>query len=103
MATSEQIAELRRLINESTTEVYSDGMLGTLIDSLGVNTAARNLWREKTARYADLVNVTEGNSKREMSTLHKHALDMVTYFDTVVSADVVAVTRRAGTRAIERP
>lgn len=34
-------------------------------------------WRVKAARFANLVDVTEGNASRAMSDLHEHALKMM--------------------------
>lgn len=45
-----------------------------------VDRAAVQGWRMKAAHYAGLVNITEGNASRNMSDLHKHALDMIQHF-----------------------
>lgn len=46
-----------------------------------LDAAALSGWRIKAAKLSDLVNVTEGNSSRAMSDLHKNALAMVKYYE----------------------
>jgi hypothetical protein len=60
-----------------------------------LNVVARDVWTEKAAAYADLVDVTEGGSTRKMGDLHEQALNMVGFFEE--KAPPVAVTGR-GTR-----
>ena len=62
--------------------LFSDEDIEDLLEQTGGNLdrAAYEGWRRKAAEYADLVNVTEGNSSREMSDLHEHALEMIAYY-----------------------
>jgi hypothetical protein len=102
MASAEQIAELRRLINEfETTEPWTDAALGARIDATDDITAlAATIWREKAATYAGLVDMKEGNSDRKLSQLYKQALDMSA---ALGGGDGAAGGRRpAMTRPIER-
>lgn len=58
-------------------------------------------WRRKAAAYANLVDTSEGTSKRAMSDLHKNALRMVeSLTDTSSSGSVAGRTR---SRQIVRP
>lgn len=66
-----------------------------------IDRAAVEGWRNKAAMYANLVNVTEGNASRQMSDLHKHALDMVKAFSTS-SSSLTAGRTRIG-RIVRRP
>lgn len=103
MATAEQVADLRRLIDEPTQDPYTDAILGVRIDAHGdedLRLLASTLWREKAARFAGLVDVQEGNSRRNLSQLYKHALEMAT---SLGGAEASLTTRRpARTRPIER-
>jgi hypothetical protein len=104
VATAEDIASLRRLIDESSQDPYTDEMLGARIDASTdeLRVLAASIWREKAARYAGLVDVKEGSSDRKLSQLYKQALEMATSLSG--GAVVAAATRRpATTRPIERP
>ena len=103
MATPQQIADLRRLINEPTQDPYTDQMLSDRIDEAGgdVYAVARSIWIEKAARYSGMIDIQEGNSRRQMSQLYKNALAMA---DSMGEEDPSAGLRRpTRTRQIERP
>lgn len=102
MATTEQIAELRRLIDEPDATVYTDVALSARLDASANDTdyVAGVIWREKAARYAGMIDVQEGNSSRKMSQLHTQALKMADSF--VAGLDGVVDRRPARTRKIER-
>lgn len=105
MASSEEIAELRRKTNlVGDTTVYDDGSLNTLIDSLGsVNMAAAQIWGEKASGLATLVDISESGSSRSMSQAYKNALAMSSYFKGLDSSDtLIENTRVARTRAAVR-
>lgn len=82
MATAEEIAAFRLLINEpENVEPYTDAVLGVRIDSATSSEAlAAQIWREKAATYAALVSVSESGSSRQLSDLHKNALEMAAAF-----------------------
>lgn len=100
MATQAQIATLRRLIAEpEDVAPYQDASLSTRIDeSLDLNVLARDIWLEKAAAYAELVDTTEGGSSRKMGDLHEQALNMVAHF-TSLAPEPVVVGR--GTRIVK--
>lgn len=83
MATAEQIAALRLLIDEPENVLpYDDGALGVRIDgATSTEALAASIWREKAARYASLVSVAESGSSRQLSDMHKNALAMAKSFD----------------------
>lgn len=104
MATTEEITEIRRLVNEPDTTTYSDAELATRIDgSSTMSTLAAEIWREKAASYAELVDVREGNSSRNLSQLSKQALEMATSLEAGLAAASTSVPRPARTRQIVRP
>lgn len=106
MASPEQIADLRRLIDQpDNTAPWTDEVLSARIDALGVNPDIRSLagsiWSEKAASYAGLVDVKEGNSDRKLSQLYKQALTMAEAFGADTTGETTTV-RRSRTRKIER-
>lgn len=107
MASDDQLGALRRAADVSITDtVYTDTLLGALIDSSSVNRAALVIWREKAAAYAKMVNISEGGSSRSMSDLYNHAKEMIALYQKLVdeeSTDVVDTTQGTTyTVAIER-
>lgn len=108
MASAEQIASLRRMIDDpaGSTQTYSDLALSALIDQAeGVlEAAASELWQEKAATFSRLVNVSESGSSRSMGDLYKNALAMAKYYkDQVTTTIEVETTQRARVRPIVRP
>jgi Cdc6-like AAA superfamily ATPase len=100
MATADELAALRRAINEfDNLDPYTDDYLKSLIDVLGVDLAASTVWTEKAAQYASLVNVSESGSSRSLSDLHKNALAMAERFSSVGAG----ASNRSYTVEIERP
>lgn len=102
MATPEQVTQVRRLAAYSATDPYDDPQLSAMIDASGVNRVVSDLWSEKAAGYAGLVNVSESGSSRNMSDLHKNALEMAKHYGALADAEVVDLTQFARTRAIVR-
>lgn len=101
MATADELAALRRAVDEPTNaDPYSDTYLNFMIDALGVDPAASVIWTNKAAQYASLVNVSESGSSRSLSDLHKNALAMAERFSVVSNP---STTTRSYTVQIERP
>lgn len=81
-------ARLRRLLGEPLTEgiddtdtLFSNEEIDFLLAEHGsVEAALGEGWRMKAASLAGLVDTTEGTSKRAMSDLHKHAVEMVKHY-----------------------
>lgn len=67
---------------DGTDPMFTDVELTNILGEAGDNPerAAADAWVMKAARYAELVDVTEGNASRAMSDLHSHALAMVKQF-----------------------
>lgn len=88
------IAEVRALLNEDIpvggTEadtLFTDAQIQGWINATSSTDSAVVVgWRTKAAKYADLVDTSEGTSKRAMSDLHAHALAMLkAYTDSGVA------------------
>lgn len=104
MATATEIADLRILLNETAdAEPFTDMRLSDTIDGVGgdLNSAAALCWHQKAAAYADLVNVKEGQSQRDLGSLYKQAIDMANSFEAKGSGALLS--GRPKTRAIIRP
>jgi hypothetical protein len=83
MATAEEVDVLKRL-GSSAHENYTEIELGALIDSLTLNGAAAQLWRETASATTQLVDVSESGSSRKMSDVHRNALSMAGYYQGLV-------------------
>jgi hypothetical protein len=104
MATKAQLAELRGYINEPKNEGdYTDEALGERIDASGLRPVAVAVWEAKAARYAHLVNTTEGGSARANGDLYKNAITMANLFRPAEQDGGTGPGVRASrTRRIER-
>lgn len=82
MATPDQITSLRLLIAEPTDETYSDSALTVRIDAAAgdLNQVAFDIWTEKAAASAQLVDTSEGGSSRKMGDIYEQALSMAKWF-----------------------
>lgn len=100
MASIDDIARLRRVTAlEPADAVYTDSLLGGMIDDLGFEAAASRVWQEKAAVAASLVDTTESGSSRRLSQLQENALRMSQQYrqdltdDTAGKSFTVAVER----------
>lgn len=81
MATADQITEVRQNTDTVADVVeYDDEYLGGLVDTYSIAGASARVWQNKAAKFAKLVDVTEGSSSRKMSQLHDHAMEMAGHF-----------------------
>lgn len=104
MATSEQIAQLRVMINDTATpQDYDAPSLSAAIDRAAgdLNKAAGAVWAQKAAKFAGLVDVTEGSSSRKLSQLQAQAIVMANFYGADTSSD--GTPTRSRTRPITRP
>ena len=85
MATADDIAAFRLLIDEQTDkEPYTDAALSARLDAAASTQGlAADIWREKAAAFAALVNVSESGSSRSLGDLQKNALTMADMFTKV--------------------
>lgn len=104
MATPADVVRLRRMADAGDTSKYRDADLSARIDEAGsVEGAAADMWREKAASYAGLVDTTEGNSSRKLSQLQANALAMAKQLDGSVPGDIAVILEaRPRSRAITR-
>lgn len=102
MANAADIAQLRAFISEPLNEdPYSDQTLAAAIDALGsVREAAADVWRQKAAGVASLVNVSEGGSSRSMGSLYSQYLAMAKEFSE--SPEAIAAAAAPRTTRIQR-
>jgi hypothetical protein len=68
---------------DGTDPMFSNAELQATLDAAAGDPerAAIEGWRWKAAKFASLVDVTEGNASRAMSDLQDHALGMVRHFE----------------------
>jgi hypothetical protein len=103
MATPEQVADVRRMADEPTTDPWTDEAISALVDELGTTTAAAaRIWQTKAGQYAKLVNTSESGSSRAMGDLYKNALAMAKYYEGQGKPDPAAETTYPFTAEITR-
>lgn len=75
---------LRVMVNEPTTETYSDDDLQQVLDEQGgdLDAAALNIWEEKAARFSILFN----NGNRSLQQMFSNAKNMADYYSKKVGA-----------------
>jgi hypothetical protein len=104
MATPEEVAALRLLIAEpEDTDPYTDPDLSARLDAAGgnANLVAYEVWTEKAAATAGMVDVSEGGSSRKMGDLYEQALSMAANFASRATAETLPPDG-AGTVRIKR-
>lgn len=88
MATTQELARLRRLISEEdNTNGWTDERLEEIFaqtantdGTLNFRAAAKEVWEGKAAELAELVDVTESSSSRRNSQYFDHAQKMAAQF-----------------------
>lgn len=94
MATEVELAELRLLIAEPDETTYTDEMLSVVFDSAEtMNHAALEIWTQKAARFAELVDISEGGSQRKNSDLQKNAVTMMSVFQSRIDIATLGAGR----------
>lgn len=95
MASPSDISRLRLLTSEALPgSEYTDEVMGGYIDSFGLYGAAVEVWTHKAADWAELVNTSEGDARRDMSDLLDHAERMIAKYQTLASIEArPSVTR----------
>lgn len=85
MATAEEIAAFRLLIDEHDDKLpYTDAALGSRMDTATSDQAlAAQIWTEKAAALAALVDVSESGSSRSLGQLQDKALAMAKTFNSL--------------------
>ena len=102
------VARLRQWTGEDDQETSSwdrDQIVEILARHTDLEGAAADLWGIKASRFANLVNVSEGGTRRDYSKLSEQARAMVDFYNARTDEGGVVVegeTRRPMTREIER-
>lgn len=80
---------------DGTDPMFSDAELQHVLDQANGNPerAAVEAWRWKAAKFAGLVDVTEGNASRAMSDMQDHAMAMVNHFERSTAGPTEGRTR----------
>lgn len=100
MATTTEIATLRRMTAlDADDPVYTDSLVGGMIDDLGMDPAVKQIWREKAAAVSGLVDITESGSSRSLSKLRDAYLGMA---EASVTEETTEANGRSFTVEIER-
>lgn len=107
MATTEEIAYVRNLIDEADdTNGWDDVKIGEYIDNAeSPRLAAADIWATKATKYSKMVDISESGSSRKMSGLLDNALKLSKSLregEVAGDTDPDAVARPR-TRAIVRP
>ncbi len=99
------IRELRRMTAEVSRDIYSDSLIHAMLLSFGsdLNAAAAQIWREKAAEAAHLVDVGSGDKKRALSQLYNRFITQAEIYEGASGVGVSIVTERPTVvRPIER-
>jgi hypothetical protein len=97
--------DLRRLVDEPADgSDYKSADIATLLEAHNgnINKAAQQIWAEKAAQYAQLVNMREGDTQRDLGKLYDNALRMATYFGGLGESPETG-SRGTGVSRIIRP
>lgn len=95
------VAELKRRIGDN--DRTDEDLLALLaVYGLDVNRAAAEIWSEKTAQYAELIDISEGSSVRKLSQLHNQAAAMVKRFSELATPATPGIDGAAYTAPITR-
>ena len=101
---NEQLTILRRYVDEPDTSTYTDVDLNDIFTTFGsdLNLAAAEVWRDKAAKAASLVDESEGPSSLKLSQLYDRAVAQANFYDARSSTATATSRGRTTTRAIER-
>jgi hypothetical protein len=102
MASASDVKLVRRQVNEPTTDDYTDTLIGTYIDEIGITGATIRIWEEKAARYSDLVDVTEAGASHKYSDLHKNAMAIAKHYRSIEESSDVTGGGRPVVKKIQR-
>lgn len=83
------IDDLRRATNEPEEDTdYEDALLEQILQTAGsLQAAAAHVWQEKAAKFAQLVDMREGETARDLSDLSANALRMAKMYRDQADAD----------------
>ena len=77
------VRQLRTMIAETHQGSYSDAMLAAYLErnSFDLQITAAEIWREKAAAYADLVDISSAGNSRKLSQLYDRAVQQAVAYD----------------------
>lgn len=107
MATADEVAEVRRNVDEPDDARFGPQVIAGLVDGLGVLRTSATIWRWKAAEYHKMVNISEAGSNHALSDLYSHALEMAKMYEGLAagedtSSDSVGSGGRAKVYVIDR-
>jgi hypothetical protein len=105
MASSGDIAAVRKNVNEPTPTTWADADINALVDELGVAGASATIWDQKASSYAELVDVSEAGASRKNSDLMKNASARADFYRGQITeggGGEVSADRRIRVRKIVR-
>lgn len=92
MAEALDITKVRLNTNEpDDSNGFTDEVIGSEVDELGVSGASASIWRQKAAKLAELARVTEAGATHDFQDLHKNALAMAKDFERIYISESVVV------------
>uniref|UniRef100_A0AAU6R6I5 Head-to-tail adaptor n=1 Tax=Micrococcus phage Kurnik TaxID=3092208 RepID=A0AAU6R6I5_9CAUD len=98
-----QIEALKRMLGGALGS-YTDEQLFALISSgSSLTLIASNIWGEYAAETATLVDMSEGNSRRQLGDLYEQGMKMSLYFKGLAESEAPGATTVSTTRKIVRP
>lgn len=103
MATAADILTVRNNTAEPSDSQYTDEDISDLVDSLGVAGTSADIWRQKAARFAGLVNVSESGASHSYSDLSRSALAMATKWEGLDAAENDSPAGHPRVKSISRP
>lgn len=86
------VQQVRRYTDEPTVDQYTDAELSDRLTAAqgSVAVVCRDIWREKMAAAASLVNTSEGGSSRGNDTLFAKAQNMLAYWTKAANEEANA-------------
>lgn len=100
--TADQLAQLRRMINEPTdVDGYTDALLlagaeAYVTDGVyNLRAYAASIWEEKATKVAELVNTSESGSSRSMAQVFDHYMTMASRFGAATGGTATTTAPRS--------
>lgn len=88
MADAGEVAGIAELIPDDSREKWNDAKIAQMLDA--GNSKAKimvQFWNGAAANTASFVSVMESGSSRDLSSIHKQALDMAKYWQGILDAE----------------
>ena len=102
MASRSDIDTVRKNVAEPSQDTFTDAVIGAAVDRVGVAGASAELWSQKAAALAELVDVSEAGASHKFSDLHKNALAMSAHWSKLALVATGVVSERIRIKQIVR-